>query len=47
MQAKTVKFSRVIMAHKMLPQEANPAGILHGGVVMRHKECAPRGGQCI
>ena len=36
MQAKTVKFSRVIMAHMMLPQDANPAGIVHGGVVMRH-----------
>ena len=36
MQAKTVKFSRVIMAHMMLPQDANPAGSVHGGVVMRH-----------
>jgi len=36
MQAKTVKFSRVIMAHTMLPQDANPAGIVHGGVVMKH-----------
>jgi acyl-CoA hydrolase len=36
MQAKTVKFSRIIMAHMMLPQDANPAGIVHGGVVMHH-----------
>ncbi len=34
--AKTVKSSRVIMAHMMLPQDANPAGIVHGGVVMKH-----------
>ena len=24
------------MAHTMLPQDANPAGIVHGGVVMKH-----------
>ncbi|HET98460.1 MAG TPA: acyl-CoA thioesterase [Desulfurivibrio alkaliphilus] len=33
---KTVSQSRVIMAHMMLPQDANPAGIVHGGVVMKH-----------
>jgi acyl-CoA hydrolase len=36
MKTKTVKFSRVLMAHMMLPQDANPAGIVHGGVVMKH-----------
>lgn len=36
MQARTVKFSRVIMAHMMQPQDANPVGIVHGGVVMKH-----------
>jgi uncharacterized protein (TIGR00369 family) len=36
MKAKTVKKSSVIMAHLMMPQNANPTGIIHGGVVMRH-----------
>jgi acyl-CoA hydrolase len=35
-EAKTVEYSRVIMSHMMLPQDANPAGIIHGGVVMHH-----------
>ncbi|PID41032.1 MAG: acyl-CoA thioesterase [Proteobacteria bacterium] len=34
--SKTVAYSRVIMSHMMLPQDANPAGIVHGGVVMKH-----------
>jgi acyl-CoA hydrolase len=34
--AKTVDYSRVTMSHMMLPQDANPAGIVHGGVVMHH-----------
>jgi acyl-CoA hydrolase len=33
---KTVEYSRVIMSHMMLPQDANPASIVHGGVVMKH-----------
>jgi len=33
---KTVAYSRVIMSHMMLPQDANPASIVHGGVVMKH-----------
>ena len=35
-QAKSVDYSRVTMSHMMLPQDANPAGIVHGGVVMKH-----------
>ena len=35
-QPKTVAYSRVTMSHMMLPQDANPAGIVHGGVVMHH-----------
>ena len=35
-EAKTVDYSRVTMSHMMLPQDANPAGIVHGGVVMKH-----------
>lgn len=34
--AKDVAYSRVTMSHMMLPQDANPAGIVHGGVVMKH-----------
>ena len=34
--AKTVAYSRVVMSHMMQPQDANPAGIVHGGVVMKH-----------
>jgi acyl-CoA hydrolase len=34
--AKSVAYSRVIMSHMLLPQDANPAGIIHGGVVMKH-----------
>jgi acyl-CoA hydrolase len=33
---KTVGYSRVIMSHMLLPQDANSAGIAHGGVVMKH-----------
>ena len=34
--AKTVACSRVTMSIMMQPQDANPAGIVHGGVVMKH-----------
>jgi acyl-CoA hydrolase len=33
---KSVDNSRVIMSHMLLPQDANSAGIAHGGVVMKH-----------
>ena len=33
---KTASYSRVIMSHMMQPQDANPTGIVHGGVVMKH-----------
>ena len=33
---KTADYSRVTMSHMMLPQDANPVGIVHGGVVMKH-----------
>jgi len=33
---KTVKESRVVMSHVMQPQDANPAGNVHGGVVMKY-----------
>ncbi len=36
MKIKTVKKSSVVMSHLMMPHNANPTGIVHGGVVMRH-----------
>lgn len=35
MQAKSVRESSVIMAQMMIPQDANPAGNVHGGVVVK------------
>lgn len=35
MEAKKVKDSSVIMAQAMIPQDANPAGNVHGGVIMK------------
>ena len=36
MKPKTVQSTSVVMSHMMLPPDANPAGIVHGGVVMKH-----------
>ncbi|MBI4965376.1 MAG: acyl-CoA thioesterase [Desulfomonile tiedjei] len=36
MKSKTVKETACVMAHQMLPQDANPAGKVHGGVIMKH-----------
>jgi len=36
MDKKTVKHSSVVMRHMVQPQDANLAGITHGGVVMKH-----------
>jgi len=36
MKAKTAAESEVIMTHLVLPQDANPAGNLHGGVILKH-----------
>ena len=33
---KSIEYSRVVMSHMLMPQDANPAGIVHGGVVMKH-----------
>src|SRR5574340_726888 len=35
MEGKTVEQSMVIMAQQMNPQDANPAGNVHGGVIMK------------
>ena len=36
MKAKSAAESEVIMTHLVLPQDANPAGNLHGGVILKH-----------
>ena len=35
MSGKTVKDSVVVISHVMMPQDANPAGNVHGGVIMK------------
>lgn len=35
MEAKRVKDSSVVMAQVMIPQDANPMGNIHGGVIMK------------
>ena len=35
MQGKTIKYSSVVMAQVMTPQEVNVAGNVHGGVIMK------------
>lgn len=40
MEGKKGKDSRVTMSHFMLPQDANPAGNVHGGVVIKHIDSA-------
>ena len=32
---RTVAESRIVMARQMLPQDANPSGNVHGGVIMK------------
>jgi len=36
MQGHPVSESRVVLSHLMLPQDANPAGNVHGGVIMKY-----------
>ena len=36
MEGKKVKDSSVTMSYLMMPQDANPAGNVHGGVVFKH-----------
>ena len=40
MEGKTVKESSVTLSHVALPQDANRAGNVHGGVVMKHIDSA-------
>lgn len=36
MEGKRIKESSVILSHVMMPQDANPAGNVHGGAIMKH-----------
>ncbi len=40
MEPKSARESEVIMTHLVMPQDANPAGNLHGGVILRHIDTA-------
>jgi acyl-CoA hydrolase len=40
MEEKTVKDSSITLAHVMMPQDANPAGNVHGGVIMKYIDTA-------
>jgi acyl-CoA hydrolase len=40
MEGKKVKDTSVIMSHVVMPQDANVAGNVHGGVIMRHIDMA-------
>lgn len=33
---KTIRESEIIISHQMLPEDANPAGSVHGGVILKH-----------
>jgi len=35
MEGKRVEESSVVLCHVMLPQDANPAGLVHGGAIMK------------
>ena len=37
---KSPRETEVIMTHRVLPQDANPAGNLHGGVILKHVDTA-------
>jgi uncharacterized protein (TIGR00369 family) len=40
MEGKTVKESQITMAIQMNPEDANPAGNVHGGVIMKYIDTA-------
>ena len=40
MEPKSAAESEVVMTHLVLPQDANPAGNLHGGVILKHIDSA-------
>jgi acyl-CoA hydrolase len=40
MNVKTVTASQTILTHFLLPEDANPAGNIHGGVIVKHIDSA-------
>lgn len=44
MTEKRVEESSVVMAQQMNPQDANPVGNVHGGVIMKLIDTAARAG---
>ncbi|WP_027182767.1 acyl-CoA thioesterase [Desulfovibrio inopinatus] len=36
MQARPISYSRIVSPQRMMPQDANPAGNVHGGVILRY-----------
>jgi uncharacterized protein (TIGR00369 family) len=40
MEGKRVKDSSVVIAEMMIPQDANPAGNVHGGIIMKYIDTA-------
>lgn len=40
MDSKPVSYSRVIMSYRVLPSDTNPAGNIHGGVILMHIDSA-------
>ena len=40
MKAKPVCHSHSVLTHFLLPEDANPAGNIHGGVIMKHIDSA-------
>ena len=40
MEGKAVRESQITMAIQMNPEDANPVGKVHGGVIMKYKDTA-------
>ena len=40
MQPKNASETEIVMTHIALPEDANPAGNLHGGVILKHVDTA-------
>ena len=38
--ARKVSDSETLMTHRALPEDANPAGNVHGGVILKHLDLA-------
>ncbi len=38
--ARKVSESETLMTHRALPEDANPAGNVHGGVILKHLDLA-------